>query len=399
MILQAQYMKHFSHILLAALLLTGLVGCGKETASLDAKKAELATLLKDRSAMDKKITDLEAEISKLGGKSDAPSALPITVSKIEPKNLQHFIRVQGQVVADNSVMVSPRMGGTYTQVLASEGSSVGKGQLLAKVDDDVLRKSVDEINVQLTLARSLYQKQQNLWDQKIGSEVQLMQAKAQKDALEQRLATTQEQINMSRVVAPISGMVEQVMAKAGEGAIPGMPVCRIISLSDLRFKAELSESYIPYLKKGDVVKIKFASLGEEVIAKVSSIGQSVNPSNRTVTVLVDIPANTPNIKANLVGEIAINDETRPNALSVPQEYIQKGADGSFVMVAEPVGNGQGHVARKVVITTGIRADNEIEAVTGLQVGQLLIQEGYQNVRDGDKVSFAPASSISSAPTK
>jgi RND family efflux transporter MFP subunit len=397
-------MKHFSIYLLAAVLLTGMIGCGKEAAGLDAKKAELANLLKQRSTLDQQISTLQAEIDSLGGQKTKGTALPVTVATIAPKTFQHFIRVQGQVVAENSAMVSPRMGGTYTQVLATEGATVAKGQLLAKVDDDVLRKSVDEINVQLSLARSLYTKQQNLWDQKIGSEVQLMQAKAQKDALEQRLATTQEQINMSRVVSPISGVVEQVMAKAGEGAIPGMPVCRVISLNDLRFKAELSEAYIPYIKKGDVVNIKFASIGADITAKVNSIGQTVNPSNRTVTVLVDIPANTPNIKANLVGEIAINDATRENALTVPQEYIQKGIEGSYVMVAEANPNGQGYVARKVVITTGIRSDNEVEAVSGLKVGHLLIQEGYQNVRDGEQISFpgpgaAPAPSPTPAPTK
>jgi membrane fusion protein (multidrug efflux system) len=382
-------MKHFSSLILVVALLIGLVGCGgQETATLETKKAELSALLKERSALEQKIAALEAEIDSLGGKKDATEAMPVTVVQISPKTFQHFIRVQGQVVADNNVMVSPRMGGTYTQVLATEGASVAKGQLLAKVDDDVLRKSVDEINVQLSLARSLYQKQQNLWDQKIGSEVQLMQAKAQKDALEQRLATTQEQINMSRVVAPISGIVEQVMVKAGEGAIPGMPVCRIISLNDLRFKADLSEAYIPYIHKGDVVTIKFASIGAEINAKVNSIGQTVNPSNRTVTVLVDIPAGTPNIKANIVGEISINDATRENALTVPQEYIQKGNEGSYVMVAEADASGQGYVARKVPITTGIRSDNEVEAVSGLKVGHLLILEGYQNVRDGDKVSFS-----------
>lgn len=391
-------MKRFLAYTSAALLLASLAGCGQDTAGLPAKKAELAALLKERSALEQKISTLEAEIDSLDGKAETQSALPVTVAQLSPKTFQHFIRVQGQVVADNNVMVSPRMGGTYTQVLATEGSTVGKGQLLAKVDDDVLRKSVEEINVQLALARSLYQKQQNLWDQKIGSEVQLMQAKAQKDALEQRLATTQEQINMSRVVAPISGVVEQVMAKAGEGAIPGMPVCRIVSLNDLRFKADLSEAYIPYIKKGDVVRIKFAAIGAEVNAKVNSIGQSVNPSNRTVTVLVDLPSNTPNIKANLVGEIAINDATRENALTVPQEYIQKGVEGSYVMVAEPDANGQGYVARKAVITTGIRSDSEVEAVSGLKVGHLLIQEGYQNVRDGEKVTFtSPAAAPVGAP--
>lgn len=380
-------MKKISLFLTLGLLLGSIAGCGGGAANeLDAKKKQLTALEGERAKIEKQISDLEAEIAKLDSSAPVSAAgVPVKVMPIESKDFKHFIKVQGQVEAKNNIMVSPKMGGTYTQVLVSEGQSVSKGQLLAKVDDGVLQKAIDELNVQLALATSLYNKQSNLWDQKIGSEVQLMQARAQKEALEQRIATTQEQISLTRITSPVAGMVENAMAKPGEGAIPGMPAFRIVSLNDLTFKANLSEAYVPLVKRGDVVSITFPSINQTITAKVASMGQTINPSNRTLSLLVDIPGNTPNIKANMIGEISINDASRTAALTVPQEYLQKGADGSFVMVAERDSAGSGYVARKVLVQTGLRYENEVEAISGLKLGHLLITDG--NVVEGDKVTF------------
>jgi membrane fusion protein (multidrug efflux system) len=164
-----------------------------------------------------------------------------------------------------------------------------------------------------------------------------------------------------------------------------MPAFRIVSLNDLTFKANLSEAYVPLVKRGDVVSITFPSINQTITAKVASMGQTINPSNRTLSLLVDIPGNTPNIKANMIGEISINDASRTAALTVPQEYLQKGADGSFVMVAERDSAGSGYVARKVLVQTGLRYENEVEAISGLKLGHLLITDG--NVVEGDKVTF------------
>lgn len=379
-------MKSLTQLFALSVLALAMAACGGNTDQLEAKKAQLVELQAERAKLDKKISDLETEIATLDpGSSKEGAAIPVKVVAVEPHNLEHFIKVQGQVEARNSIMVSPKMGGTYTHVYVTEGMNVSKGQVLAKVDDAVMVKSLDELKVQLSLATSLYNKQKNLWDQKIGSEVQLMQAQTQKEALEQRIATTQEQIAMSKVVAPISGVVEMVMGKPGEGAIPGMPVCRLVSLTDLTFKANLSESHLPYLKKGDQVSIHFPSLAKSLEAKVHSIGQTINPSNRTVSVMVELPANSTDLKANLIGEISIKDATREQAIAIPQEYLQKGVSGSFVMVAEKDSTGAGHVARRMAVTTGLKTDTEVEILTGLSKGQLLITDG--TVTDGEKVSL------------
>lgn len=384
-------MKRYTSYLLILALVAGLAGCGggKEQnagGQLDSKKAELVALQKEKADLDKKIAALEAEIAKLGGGKSGVAQVPVSVAAIEPKTFQHFIKVQGQITAENNVMVSPKTPGVYTQVLVKEGMNVSRGQLLGKVDDAVMVKSMAELETQLSLAKSLYEKQQNLWNQKIGSEVQLLQAKAQKDALEQKIATTQEQIAMSRITAPVSGVVEQVIAKPGEGAIPGAPAFTIVNLGDLVFKADLSESHLPFLKRGDKVTIEFPSVGQTLEASISHIGQVINPLNRTVTVTVNIPSKA-ELKANMVGEIAINDVTRENTITVAQQYIQKSAQGDFVMVVEKDSAGT-YTAQRKVITTGLRAGDEVEVTNGLSRGSLLITDGFQNVSNGQPVRFS-----------
>ena len=365
--------------------------CGGAKDGLDAKQAELIKLKTEYKTLGDNIRKLEAELSDLDTNQVAKvSRVPVKVLALEPATFQHFVNVQGAIKSDNNVGVGPEMPGTYLRILVEEGDYVKRGQLLARLDDAVIRKGMDELQVQLDLATILYEKQQRLWKQQIGSEVQLLQAKAQRDALTKRLATTREQQALTRIKSPISGVVDAVRAKRGEAAMPGFPGFQIVNLSELSFNADISEAYIPYIKRGDKVSIEFPSVGQALDAKVSSVSQTINPQNRTVTVKVDLPGRHEMLKANMVGEISINDANHENSIVISQQFLQKSGSGSFVMVAEKNGNDE-YVAHKQAVKSGMTYQGKVEILEGLNRGHLLITDGYLALSEGQLVHFTGVS--------
>lgn len=368
---------------LAALFFLSACG-GGEKGGLDAKKAELATLKTERKAINTNIRTLEKEIAELDTNVVTDTRVPVKVTSLAETTFEHFVKVQGAIEADNNVMVSAQMAGMLKNIRVKEGQRVSRGQLLGNVDSDIMRKALEELKVQLTLADTVYSRQRNLWNQKIGSEIQLLQAETNKKALETRIATTKEQISMSEIRSPISGVVENVMPKVGEVIAPGIPVFNIINLSKLSFKAALSESYIPYIKRGDKVKINFAVIGKVIDAKISNVSQNINPMNRTVMVEAALTGNNEMLKANMSGEISINDASNENAIVVPINQIQNVGDKEFAMIAVAGENGA-LVAKKVEVTTGLSYQGNIEVLSGLSKGSQLITQGGAGLLEGTPV--------------
>ncbi len=375
---------YFSAIFTAMLI---LVGCGSGgNGSLEGKVEELKKLREDYAVLGQKIADLEAEVSELDTNAvEANTSVPVRVMPLKEGTFQHFVKVQGQVTADDNIIVSPKAPGSITRVYVDEGQVVSRGQLLAQVDTMIVAKSLAELYTQLNLATTLYDKQARLWKQKIGTEVQLLQAKTQKEALEKRIATTREQLKQSRITAPIGGFVEKSFVKQGETAVPGMPAFRLVNLAALAFEANISESYIPYIKQGDAVKINFPTANEVMDAKVSSVSQTINPQNRTVLVRVKLPGRHDKLKANMVGEIEINDLTHENMIIIPMEFVQKSADGSFVMTAEKNEAGE-YVAKRMSIETGQSYQGNIEVTKGLRKDFMLITDGQIGLTEGQTLA-------------
>ncbi|MEM0996558.1 MAG: efflux RND transporter periplasmic adaptor subunit [Bacteroidota bacterium] len=376
---------------LLAGLLTGmlfLAACGgQEPDTLEGKRTKLADLQAQYAELGEQIAALEAEIGDSSSTTASVVRTPVSVVTLTPSTFQHFVKVQGAIESDNNIIVSPEAAGMYTRVLAKEGQFVKRGQLMAQLDDDVYTKSLDELTTQLELATTLYEKQQRLWDQKIGSEVQLLQAKTQKESLEKRIATTEEQKSMTRIYAPISGVVEQVFAKRGESTGPGLPSFYVVNLSELSFNADVSEAYIPYIKRGDKVKLDFPAVDYQLESKVSSVSQTVNLLNRTVTVKVNLPGKHELLKANMTGEISINDATNENVITISREFIQQGGEGSYVVIAERNESGD-YVARKQPVGTGMSYNGQVEILEGLKNGQLMVTEGYLSLSSGQPITFA-----------
>ncbi len=376
-------MKNTFFILFSVIVLASCSKGGGDKVS--EKRAELAKLQANEKTLVADIKKLQAELDILDPKKEAEKVIAVTVSPIATQTFKHFVEIQGRVDAKNNLFVSPQMGGAITNLYVKEGDYVKQGQLIAMIDNSILKQSLQEIDVQLATAKIFYDKQKSLWDQKIGTEIQYIQAKANVEALEKRLATLQTQTAMTKVTAPLSGFVDEVRMRAGEMAAPGLGIVRIVNSDNLKVVAQVADTYASSIKQGDVLTIKFPDLGKETTARLSFVGQTVNPASRTFTVEASISKIDPQLKPNMTAVMNINDQAKGNAIIINQNYIQHTELGDIVYVA--VTEGAKKVARSRKVTAGTTYNGEIEIMSGLQTGDMLITQGYQDLVDGQAVSY------------
>lgn len=379
-------MNRIINITLILGLILGLSACGGEETgkSLAQQRKQLEKLQAQRVALDTEIADLEKQIQSLDTTNREVPPVPVKVAPLALSTMNHYLEIQGSVESNRNVQVSPKMSGIITQIYVKEGEYVTAGKLLAQIDDAVLKASRAELETQASLAKTIYEKQKRLWDQEIGTEIQFLQAKNNYEALEKRIASLDEQISMSRIKAPISGTVDEVVPKVGEMATPGMPAFRVTSPSDLSLAAHVSESYAPYVKRGDDVQIYFPAIDKTYKARVTTVAQSIDPTSRTFEVKANLPADK-QIKINMYGKMAINDRNLKDVIVAPVDVLQKGATGNYVFVAEEQ-NGK-WLARRRDVDMGLSYENKAEITSGLKAGDRLITDGYKEVSDGQAVTF------------
>jgi membrane fusion protein, multidrug efflux system len=377
--------KTFTSILLMSLMVFVTVSCGKkEDNSLEGKKAQLVELQKEATALTSKIQALQSELDKLEPNKEE-KIKTVSVTPIITQNFQHFVEATGRLEAENNVFVSPQTGGALTKVFVKIGDFVSKGQKIATIDNSILRNSMQEVEIQLETAKTIFERQKNLWDQKIGTEVQYIQAKSAVESLERRINTLKSQDVLNVVVAPISGVVDEVRLKAGEIAAPGVGILRIVNFNELKVVANVPDTYAGTIAKGDMVKIKFPDLQKEISAKLSYVSQTINQVSRTFTVEAKVPMTDKSFKPNLTALVTINDQSTGGAIVIPQNYIQNTEQGSIVYIATTEGNKK--IARAKIVKTGLSYDGKIEIKSGLTVGDALITEGYQEIVDGQAINY------------
>lgn len=363
-----------------------LVSCSKGGGDkLSEKRAELTKLQAEEKTISASIKKIQAELDILDPKKDVEKVISVAVSPIATQNFKHFVEIQGRVDAKNNIFVSPQMGGAITNLYVKEGDYVKQGQVIATVDNSILKQSIQEIEVQMATAKVFYEKQKSLWDQKIGTEIQYIQAKSNVESLEKRMATLQTQTSMTKVVSPLSGFVDEVRMRAGEMAAPGLGIVRIVNSDNLKVVAQVADTYASTIKQGDIVNIKFPDLGKETTAKLTFVGQTVNAASRTFTVEASINKIDNQLKPNMTALMNINDQAKGNAIIINQNYIQHTEQGDIVYVA--VAEGSKKVAHSRVVKTGITYNGDIEITSGLQAGDMLITQGYQDLVDGQAVSY------------
>ncbi|CAN1572931.1 AcrA Membrane-fusion protein [Spirosomataceae bacterium] len=377
--------KAFTSILLMSLMVFVTVSCGKkEDNSLAGKKAQLATLQKEASKLTDEIQKLQSEIDKLEPNKEQ-KVKTVSVSPIITENFQHFVEATGRLEAENNVFVSPQTGGALTRVFVKIGDYVTKGQKIATIDNSILRNSIQEVEIQLETAKTIFERQKNLWDQKIGTEVQYIQAKSSVESLERRINTLKSQDGLNVVVSPIAGVVDEVRLKAGEIAAPGIGIVRIVNFSDLKVVANVPDTYAGTISKGDVVKIKFPDLQKEISAKLSYVSQTINQVSRTFAVEAKVPNFDKALKPNLTAIMNVNDQSKGAAIVITESFVQNTEQGAIVYVAETEGNKK--IARAKVVKTGLSYDGKIEIISGLSTGELLITQGYQEIVDGQLINY------------
>lgn len=371
-------MKSNIYSRLFAIALVGfLVACAQPT-----PKEKLAELKKKHIELATEITALEKEVAK----SEPDSAKKVktkdvTIAEIAPRKFDHFVQTQGSVEAEDNIEVNAKSMGVITAVYVTEGQQVSKGQVLAKVDNAVLEQNVEGMKAQLELATTIYNRQKNLWDQKIGTEVQFLQAKTNKEALERQLASVREQSDMSKITSPISGTVDEVWAKVGQ-SLAG-PAFRVVNTSNLKVKASVSEAYITNIKKGNKVLVNIPELNKELTAQVTFVGKTIDPLSRTFNVEIKVASNV-ELRPNMTATIKVIFHTEPSTLVVPVNVIQSLNNEKLVYIAEASGNRT--LARKKVITIDGVFGN-LAQVQGLKSGDKLITVGYQGLNDGDPIKL------------
>ncbi len=370
-------MKNISFLILVALLATA---CGKGAG--DDKKAQLDALRKQQKELNLQIVKLEKETGQ-DAASNAKVKL-VAVEDVKGGDFKHFIEIQGKIDSKKNVNISAQMPGVVTAVYVREGDYVGAGQVVGMIDAGVMNQQLQEMRGRLSLATTFYDRQKALWEQKVGTEIQYLTAKNNKESIELSMATLQQQMSKTAIVSSISGTVENVYMKVGEAAMPGAPGIRVVNMSDVRAVADVAERYAGSVKVGSDVIVYLPDTKRELKGRVVFFSQVIDPMTRSFKVEVAIPIDA-SIRPNMVTIVKIVDYQAGSAMTVPINIVQSDEKHSFVLVASEE-NGK-KVVRKKIVEVGQIYNRLAEIKTGLAGGEKLITVGYQDLNDGDLVKF------------
>ncbi|QHS57177.1 efflux RND transporter periplasmic adaptor subunit [Mucilaginibacter sp. 14171R-50] len=339
------------------------------------KKAELADLQKQQSEINNKIAKLQAEIG-------TPEVITeVNVAEVKTGPFVNYVQIQGKIDAQDNVTAYPQTGGTITAIYAKVGQHVSKGQVLAQLDNSVLRQNIAQAESQLALTQQIYNRQKALWDQKIGTEVQFLQAQTNFQAGKKSIAALREQAAMYRIVAPISGSVDQMDLKLGQVASPGVTGIRIVDADNLKVKADVPESYAGSVRTGNNVKIVIPDAQDSLTTKVTFAAKAIDPTSRSFAVEIKLPARK-NLRPNMTAVLKIADYAKTSTITVPVKALQHSEDGDYVYI-----NANG-VAKRTVVKAGSTYGGQTEILSGLKAGDQLITNGVEDIEDGDKIKVA-----------
>ncbi len=345
-------------------------------------QAKLEKLKAQQAELAKQIAELEKQLP--ADTTQKVRRKEVAVTAVAPRKFDHFVQTQGMLESEDNIMVSAKSMGVITQVFVKEGQRVSKGQVLAQIDNAITVRSIEEVKAGLELANTVFERQKNLWEQKIGTEVQYLQAKNNKESLEKRLATLNEQLDMSRIKSPINGTVDEVNVKVGENAAPGLPAFRVINTDQLKVKAKVSEAYVTNIKPGNRVLVTFPDLNKTIEAKVTFVGRNIDALSRSFPVEVQLPTLS-DLRPNMTAVLRVIFKTETQALCVPINVVQDVNGQKVVYVAEA--DKANTVARKRVVEVDGVFDNLAQIKGGLKAGDQVITFGYQGLNDGELVKI------------
>jgi membrane fusion protein, multidrug efflux system len=367
-----------------------LIGCGKKDENINVDDLVKSKNVKDikakRDLLQADLTKLDEALATLDVKK-AEEAL-VSVLVVKDTIFNHYLEIQGNVNTKENILVQPEMPGNLIVLNVKAGQRVSKGQVLGRVDDSGMSQQLASIENQYNLAKTTFERQKNLWDQKIGSEIQFLQAQAQMVGLQKSVLQMKAQLSKTLIRAPFTGVIDEVFAERGQVVAPSAQgLMRIVNLSNMYVSTAVPEIYIGKLKVGSVVNVRLESLGKNYVGHVRQVGNNINPANRSFGIEVSVPNPENLLRPNQVAKLQIIDYSKKNAIVIPTNIIQSNGDGTkFVYVADKI-NGKTAIAKKVIITLGQSSENVTEILSGLDATDTIVTEGLNTIQEGTKLNF------------
>lgn len=384
-------MKKLSLLLFSFLV---LVSCGKgksvedviESGNISEIRAKKAELSEQQSELNSKIAQLDAAIEKLD--VNTGYAL-VDVRQVSDSLFKHYVEIPGDVETNQNIIIYPEYSGILLDVNVNEGDRVQKGQILARIDEGGLSSQLAQLEAQAALAKTTFERQQRLWEQNIGSEIQYLEAQTNYEALQNSVNQMRSQLAKTIVRAPFSGIIDEVISEEGEVVAPGQSrLFRLINLSNMYISAAVPENYLGSIRKGTEVLVEIPASGTSFSSTVRQVGNYINPNNRTFEIQVEVPRSEDQVKPNLIATVKLNDYTSENAIIIPENVIQKNSAGESVVYVFKRENDSTGVAQRRILETGRAYENSVEVTGGLEPGELLIMSGARSIQDGEQVKIA-----------
>ena len=347
---------------------------------------------KNIKALNEKKTALQAEIAKieagLATLDVKKEEALVTVATIKDTIFNHYLDIQGSVDTKENILIQPEFSGTLTSLTVKAGDRVSKGQILGRVDDAGMSQQLASAENQYSLAKTTFDRQKNLWDKKIGSEIQFLQAQTQMISAQKTVAQIKAQLSKTVIRAPFTGTIDEVFVEKGQVVSPSAQgLMRIVNLANMYVATTVPESYIGKLKMGDLVDVYLTSLGRTYKGKVRQVGNFINPNNRSFGIEVSLPNPDNLLRPNQVAKLKITDYTNKNAIVVPTGVIQKDGTGSNYVYVVQESNGKTGTAKKVIVEIGKSSDNVTEIISGLSANDIIVVEGVNSISNGMKLNF------------
>ncbi len=376
-------------IILIATFSAILFSCGKkeENANIDSLIASknLVSIKAKRAELQTQLTQLDNAIAELDVKKTEEAL--VSIETVKDTVFSHYLEVQGNINTKENLIIYPQFSGILNTLNVVAGQKVSKGQVLGTIDDGGLSQQLAQLENQLALAKTTFERQKRLWDQKIGSEIQFLQAQTNMVSQQKAVSQMKAQLAKTRIIAPFNGVIDELIAERGQVVGPGQGLMRIVNLNNMFVSTTVPESYIGKLKVGTEVNVYLASLGKSFNGKIRQVGNNINPNNRSFGIEVSVP-NTDNLlRPNQVAKLKIADYTNAKAVVVPSNVIQEDADGNqYVFEVSSLKDKTG-IAKKVIVKVGKTSDNFTEILSGLEPKTLIVGDGVKTVSEGMKLNF------------
>ena len=370
-----------------------IISCGpKDSKSTEEVLAsdDYALIQKKKGEIKTQINDLKIELNKLDyvlEKMDTDKNLfLVSAIKLKQRKFNHFLNFQGSLDTDQNVVIYPELPGLLKKIYAKQGDKVKKGQIIAKISDSGLTDQLEQLELQRDLAKTTFERMQKLWNQKIGSEIQYLQAETNFKSLEKKISQMKDQEDKTRILAPFDGIIDDIIADVGSNLAPGLtPILRIINIEKMKVSAEIPEIHIPSIKKNKNVKIYVPILDKQILGNISSVGNFINPNNRSFSIEIKLLNKSNELKPNMTVSLEINDYQNESAILIPSKDILEDEEGSFYVYKLISDGNNNYKSSKVMIEKGKSFNNMTEIKTGLKEDDLIINDGLRQVEDGQIV--------------